>query len=186
MSIFYAARFERAFPVSLLAFERLANLAHLEPIEATTQVLQQVCGVKKPTEQDILYLLDRFKSASEKAEQSAKPSDNSDPLEYSEQPSRSLGSSFYQFTRSLDISRVLLWLSGWDYQKAEYLYSSVDRDDAMQLVEDFLRLQDEKNTYQFEAVLYGFGGHYKNDDSGEDSLDMTGMDAESIMQMIGG
>lgn len=182
MSIFYSARFERPFPVPLLAFERLANLADLPPLAAARQVLSEVCRISEPPEAACIYLLDRFKSASESAQELS----NGEISEGSQASYRGLGTSFTDFFRSLDTSRILLIATGYDYKKAEYLYCVVDRDEAMQVVKDYLRMQEECNTYRYEAALYGFGGHYKNDDSSEDTIDMTDMDPMSVMKFIQG
>ena len=184
MSIFYAALFERPFPVSLLAFERLSALGELHPRDAVLKVLTECCNVYRPTEQDIEYLQRRVEAAAQEVEKKARVPDDDDD----DRPrGKSLGTSFQTFTRTLDAARILLWACGFDYEKAKFWFTEADRDDAMQVVDDFLRLQQERNAYLYEAALYGFGGKYRDDgnSSGDgEEIDLTGASAAQIMGMM--
>lgn len=180
MSAFYSARFEHLFPISLLAFERLAALSHLPAEEGIPLVLAECCNKPNPTEAEVVYFLERVQIESAAAQERV---DDTSSQKRS-QPSKSLGTAFQEFLGQMDSARLLIWACGRDYEKAQYIYTSVDRSIATQIIDDFLRLQQEQNTYLYESILYGFGGGYKEDSSGEEIVDMTDMDASSIMKML--
>lgn len=188
MSLFYRAQYEHLFPIPLLAFERISALKDTPPEEVLPQVLAECCGKPKPTDAEIQYFLQRIKDESDAAQQKVarvEAAREDQPAE----PSKSLGSSFQKFVSGLDSSRILLWACGYDYEKAHHLYTQVDRSIAMQIVDDFIQLQHERNTYLFEASLYGMGGQYKDDTTpssgvADDEIDLTDMDASSIMQIL--
>ena len=180
MSIFYHCQYEQLFPVPLIAFERLYALQDLPPEEALSKVLSECCGKPKPTEAEIQYFLGRLKSDAEEANTRVA----SITGEANRSPTKTLGTSFQKFLTELDSARLLLWACGYDFDRAKYLYTQVDRSIATQIIDDFLKLQHERNTYQFEAVLYGFGGSYSSDAQDEDTVDMTDLDASSIMAMF--
>lgn len=182
MSPFYSRRFEQRFPVPLLAIERLAALEQLPPEQSIPQVLKDCCGVVKPDEDDLRYFLERINEVVEqKAED--KPEVNPD---IKVKPTKTLGTSFSNFLGKLDTPRILLWACGWDFEKAQYWYTQVDRTITMQMIEDFLAVQHERNTYQFETVLYGFGGGYKDDTQEESTEDWSNLDAAGLMKALMG
>ena len=183
MSIFHAERFERPFPLPLIAFEHLASLAHLEPVDACLRTMIDCCGVPDPNESQIKYFLDRVQGDAEKANAlvESRPAPNPDQR-ITER--RSLGSSFDTFIRSLDSSRLLMLACHGDYEKAKHLYTKVDRDDAMQVINDFIRLHTERNTILFESVLYGFGGSYKGDALGDDRGDGNDVGIDELRSLF--
>jgi hypothetical protein len=180
-SVFYKAQFEQRFPIPLIAFEHLTAKSSLSPEDLTLEVLSACCGKPNPTQEDIGYFLAVIQQESTTAQQVI---DEAPSAEAATAKAKTLGAAFQQFLQTLDSARILLWACGYDYQRAEYLYTKVDRSIANQIIEDFLKILHEQNTYLFEAGLYGFGGSYKNDSPGEDLVDMTEMDASSIMQML--
>lgn len=99
---------------------------------------------------------------------------------------KTLGTSFQEFLNKLDAPRILLWACNWDFDKANHWYSEVDRTSTLQMIEDFLSVQHELNTYQFETVLYGFGGGYKEDKKEETTEDWSHLDATGLMQALMG
>ena len=176
MSLFYASSFEHLFPVPLIVFERLAGLQHLLPEVALAQTMSECCNKPAPTEAEVLYFVDRLQTQTESA---------TDKTEARPEPKfkvRSLGTAFQDFLKQLDVSRILLMACNYDYEKARHLYTRVDYTVANQVVEDFLRLQNERNHILYESVLYGFGGKYKEET--EEYFDSDGMDAATAMRML--
>lgn len=172
MSIFYSSRFTQRFPVSLLALEHLEQLSQHQPLPiAISQVLQECCGLASPTEADGIYFLERLQEP-HTPEPSAKPQ--------RPQTGKTLGTAYNKFLLKLPVDRLLLLICQGDYNKADYLYSSVDSTVAIKVIEDYLSLQQETNIYLYEAVLYGFGGSYKDDDSGAEEMDLSGASADEI------
>jgi hypothetical protein len=180
MSIFYNAQFEQLFPIPLIAFERLSALSHLPAEEALPIVLAECCNKPNPTEAEVVYFLERIRDDSKEAQEKIEAVTDAKPANTS---TKTLGTSFKKFLGQLDSARLLLLACGWDYEKAKYLYTKVDRKAANQIIDDFLELQHERNTYLFEATMYGFGGGY-TDDEREEVMDLTGMDAAGIMAML--
>ena len=181
MSVFYQAQFEHLFPIPLLAFERIDALRHLAPEQVIGQVLAECCNKPKPTPEEITYFIRRVQGEVSQAEQQIAPSESIS----THTTSRTLGTSFNKLVSSMDTSRLLLWACNWDYQKAKYLYTQVDKTIAKQVVDDFLKVTQETNTYTFEATLYGFGGSYTEDSGNDpDDIDLTQLDASSIMSAL--
>lgn len=179
MSCFYAHRYGRRFPVPLLAVERFYELQEKTATEeALYYTCQECCGRENPSEDDMAYLLQRLIDLSQT---SKKPeSDASDPHA---KPPQTLGTKYHDLINSLPTDRTLLWMTGYDYDRAYHLYSRVDRDDAMQMVGDFLRIHLEENRVGFENVLYGHGGSYKDDgDSGSsgDTVDLSKQGPDAV------
>lgn len=181
MSLFYTARYEQLFPIPMIAFERLEALSDIPPEQAVPQVLAECCNKPKPTEEEILYFLERLKGDSREAQE--RMGSAPEPKTHV-RPEKSLGTSFQEMLGKMDAAKLLLWACSYDYARAEHLYTQVDRSIASQIIDDFLRVQYERNTYLFEAVLYGFGGKYNSDDGQGDMVDMTDMDASQIMAML--
>lgn len=160
MSLFYRERYSQRFPVSLLALERLHHLQRTEPPEdAIIEVLVECCGIKEPTQDDFIYLLERIDEVNRECDSKPPPSG------YSTQDKKGLGSDFNKFISSLPLDQIILWMVQFDHDKARKLYCEVDRTTVMQAVKDFSTAILEGNKFLFEAVLYGFGGSYKGDSS---------------------
>lgn len=179
MSLFYSARFSQRFPVSLLALEHLTNLSNLPPEESIPRVLAECCEIFEPVEEDLIYLLDVLQEEAEKTtKEPPKQVKVTPPL------ARSLWTSFHKFIQQLDSSRILLWACGFDYKKAEYLYTKVDRTVANQVISDFVASLQEHNTANLEASMYGFGGKYQDEAENEYTTDATEMNAEDLRKLL--
>ena len=149
--------------------------------EAVSQVLSECCNKPNATEQEMIYFLSRV-------QESAKPDTPSAPAS-EDAPSRTLGTSFQTFLSSLDAARILLWACQFDYQRADYFYSVVDSSVANQIIKDFVSSLHEQNTYLFEAVLYGFGGKYSEENTSgldENTIDARDMDIASLSKLLMG
>ena len=174
MSVFYAAKFQYRYPISMLAFERLTQLSELSAEEAVPKVLAECCHISNPSKEDLIYFLERLQ-----AEHVDSPSETKVT-----KASKSLGTAYQAFLGKLDSARLLLWACGFDFAKADYLYSQVDQSITTQIIEDFITLQNEQNTYLFEAVMYGFGGKYNEDGADANLVDATEMSANELKKLL--
>lgn len=174
MSLFYNHRFSLRFPVPLLAFERLSHLSTEDPVASIVSVLQEVCGVQQPDEDDINYFLSRHQ---------AQVAEKNKPAEGKPERQRlTRGTFFRKFLGRQDSATLLLMACGWDYVKAAHWYNHADVEAAEKVISTFLELQSETNGYLYEAVLYGFGGGYK-DSAVDEEIDGTELSAADIMAM---
>ena len=180
MSLFYSARFSQRFPVSLLALESLTNLSDLPADEAIPKILSECCGVQEPVEEDLVYLLGVLEEEAKKTNENNK----TPPAAPTTKKTKTLWSSFNQFMSGLDSSRVLLWACGFDYKRAEYLYTKVDRSIANQIIADFVSMQQEQNILLLEATMYGFGGKYSEESESENTVDATEMGADALRKLL--
>jgi hypothetical protein len=58
-------------------------------------------------------------------------------------------------------------MCAYDFNKANYVYTKLDRDIALEMVDSFLELKAQENNLLFESCLYGFGGKYTTDGEAE-------------------
>jgi hypothetical protein len=182
MSPFYEARFVRLFPVSLLAFERLHSLlmGGYDPPQASLSVLVECCGIEHPTNEQIQYFLDRADTLSKELSE-AQPGDT-----FSENKSkRTFSTSFREFLSGLDSHDLLLMATGYDYAKAEYLFTRVDREDALRVIKVFTQDTTERQILQLEAVMFGMGGGYSDSSQNGDVVDLTNASFEQMKQAMG-
>ena len=191
MSVFYQARFEHLFPIPLLAFERIDALRHLPPEQVIGQVLAECCNKPKPTSEEITYFIRRVQGEVAQAapQVESKTEEDDDPYKPVESSTkrRTLGSSFQEMISKMDSARLLLWACNWDYNKASYLYTVVDKSIAKQVIDDFIRVTQETNTYLFEAGLYGFGGSYSGDEpSSGDEVDASDQSVDDWKELLKG
>jgi hypothetical protein len=177
-SIFYIARFKRRFPLPMLTLERIQVLfSELEQASATDHqvrkcilsALEDTCRqhCQNPKSKDVEYVIDRLNEMMEEA------SDPDEPLP----KKKSLATSFITWAASLETDEVCLVASGFDYERAKHLYNEVDRDDVIQMAQQFLKFEMEKVKVGYESVVYGFGGSYEGDSGsssgGGKSYDLT-------------
>lgn len=161
----------------MVAFEHFGVIREDGVEQALIQTLQVCCGIDDPTLEDIEYLLQRFEQAAKVQPAAEKTATHK---------TKSLGTAYRDMLASLPLDRVLLWMVGFDYTKAEQIYLHVDRDVALQMVDDFLKISVEQNNYLFEAVMYGFGGSYKDDaPPDEDVVDLRDASPERMKAELG-
>lgn len=178
-SIFYKAMFERPFPVTLLFLELLqTEINQNEDEEFTEEDLKpvikkciQTAGLKeRATWEDADYVLQRLVQMMEEA----KKQQGETPAKSSKQ---TFASSYSNWALDLPPDALCLAASAYDYEKAELLYRTVDKEDVLWLADKYLRHEWEKIKVGFESVVYGFGGSYKGDSggggSGSPSYDLT-------------
>lgn len=187
MSVFYRSVYERPYPITLLALERFYHLQDAGDLEeAILRTLIECCGCETPTEDDARYFLDRFAALAEEVK--SKQPEPEPSTTRQEPPSKTLHSSLHELYSSLPTDRMLLWMCGYDYQRAQYLYTRVDRDDVMKMIEDWLSVNLEQARSQFEAALYGAGGSYKSDASQpeEGVVDLSKSDGKEMKAALKG
>jgi hypothetical protein len=162
-SIFNKAH--RPFAIPLLAFERFSELRQQLTNEAKVlesvviPTLVECCSIVDPTEQDIEYFLERLERVGKEA----------NSLSDAPKPSyaRTLGSAYAGALRKLDTAGLILYMCAYDFNKANYVYTKLDRDIALEMVDSFLELKAQENNLLFESCLYGFGGKYTTDGEAE-------------------
>ena len=165
-SIFYKERFERRFPLPMLTLERAQALFSTLDVDAATdrdvnqcikQALKETCNAcPSPGLDDLAYVVDRMNKMMKDSP------DEEVPLP----KTRSLASSFITWAAGLETDQVCLVASGFDYKKAKFLYTEVDRDDVVEMAQQFLTMEMEKVKVGYESVVYGFGGSYEGDKTG--------------------
>lgn len=160
-SPFYRQRFGDRFPVPALAFERLMiALSKAEEVSdgIFIEVLKSCCGIKRPKPDDVLYLAKRLEEAAVAA------SDSGEEVITGPQQ-LAFGTQDNDWLKKKSLSELLLLACGFDFTKAEYLYCSVDREMAIEVLRLFLEQRRENSRLQLEACLYGFGGGYAKENA---------------------
>lgn len=192
-SIFYQAKFERRFNVTLLLLERIAEVfnADREDLSSLTQkdvdtLLRQClhdCGVAKHfssvDKRDLEYLMQRLQAILEEAKSSQ---DAPSPSK-----KKAFASSYADWAGKLQTDHICLLAAGFDYFKAKRMYMELDKDDVTEIAKRFLEREWEKIKIGYESVVYGFGGSYEGDNqsSGGNTVDMSGGQAdESAMAQL--
>jgi len=159
MSIFN--RHHQPFAVPLLAFERFSELRQqltddAQVLEsAVIPTLAECCGMPQPTADAIEYFIERLEAAGREADSLSNPSQPT--------PGKTLGSAYAAALRELDTAGLILYMCAFDFHKANYVYTQLDRDVALKMLDHFLALKGQENNLLFEACLYGFGGKYDAD-----------------------
>lgn len=179
MSLFNT--YHHRFPVPLLAIERFSELRQqhtdgsqiLESV--VIPVLVECCGVSKPTEQDVEYFLGRLEQIVQQS--------NSLPQSAPPNTGRTLGSSFADSLRGLDTSELILYMCGFDFHKAKYVYTQLDRDVAIKMLDTFIELKLQENHLLFESCLYGFGNRYESDRGPTEVVDVN-LDDENDLKHL--
>lgn len=162
-SIFYMHTYGRRFPIPLMALESYALDSEKadsdeELFNVLITTLSKHCKVATPEDADITYFLTRLKGLKEEI------SENSGD---EETKGKTFGSAYMNYIGGLTVDAALLKMVNYDIDAAEKLYCTVDRDDVVQLVRDYIKGKAEENLVRMEASMYGFGGHYEEDKSGK-------------------
>lgn len=170
MTIFYAATFERRFPVSYLLVERLASiLGDQEPdstalATAVSKALKDCQTCSKPTAEDIAYVVERL-AVPVKAQDSG--------VEEQSLEGKSFGGGFLKWVKELDPEQTCMFVAGYDLERAATLYARADRDDVVALAAVKVNQEWELARVRFEAALFGFGGGYGKGDAGDSGKEAT-------------
>lgn len=93
------------------------------------------------------------------------------------------GSGFNKWVTGLDTDKLCLWLADYDFQKADYLFRSVDIDDLPMMATMKTEQTWQGMRAQFEACVIGFGGKLEGQsDATVYEVDMN--DTKSIDDMV--
>jgi len=189
-SIFNNDLLVHSFPIPLLAYElleiELANTSEEDITEEKVQkmyrdILIKACGVVQPKRADLEEFLNRTdKVLKQLAKGAGKAATNTEVK-------KSLGfsSHFYKFIDKLDIPSLILNCTGFDYQKAKYLYCEVDRDAAMQIVSCYIDRIQQDHKIMLESAVYGFGGDMGEGSGTETEVDLsTGAGSKDMFSAI--
>jgi hypothetical protein len=121
----------------------------------------------------ITSVLDRISSLQADKEKPNKPTRHS----------KSLGTRYAEWLSGLNAEQVCLYLSNYDVKQAEQLYWFTD----IKAVQDAVTLKSQHDSHlaliAMEATLYGGGGKYQDDDSGEE-IRQHDLDSASSMAAL--
>jgi hypothetical protein len=166
MSVFYDSRFTVRFPVPLLFFEWVSkNPTHSdatdqEIINHYTYALKFLRVHPNPSQEDLQYVLDRL----------VKTSATGDGRKTS--PVKGFGHALREMLEEMDTQGLLLAACGFDYAKARHVYCELDRDEALHIVNTYVKLMSHHHSMAYEAGVYASGGAYKDSENTE-VIDMT-------------
>lgn len=185
-SIFYMHAYGRKFPVPLMALEAYA----MDSENATTDeelfnvlitTLSKHCGVAQPNDEDIAYFVSRLTKLKEEITENS---------EEGATYGKTFGSAYMGYISDLPIDGALLKMVHYDIDAAEKLYCDIDRDDAVQLVKDYIKGKAEENLVKMEAAMYGMGGSYEEDkgskqDNKEKGIDISTEEGAAALRALG-
>ena len=159
-SLFYTAAFDRRFQLPFLLLEDIGIAADGfgdDPTEddvsaAIKHSLKRCFPGMKAGAADIAYVAERLEKLAE--EKVAKEE---------EKPSKKQGFavSFAAWAGKLKPCEMCLIAANYDYFLAKRLYAEVDREDVMEMSAQWMAREWENVKVNYEAVVYGFGGGYK-------------------------
>lgn len=189
-SMFYQ-KIDRLFDIPMVCFEHILlslkteDSEDLQKIEQVyRQALVKYCGIKKVMGRDLEYLSERVNrfiedqyQLREKSEDKSRPS-----------PAKKTyyGESYSDWVSSLETWQACLLTAGFDLQKAEYLYTVADRDDAIECIALYLEKTKKDQGVQFESVVFGMGGNLDGTKSGEVVHDINTESGKNSLAMLFG
>lgn len=171
MTTFYDDRFTRRFPLPLLLFEWISKHPPAEDAddELTLAYYRQalrVVGIDNPVFEDVAYVIRRVLDVYEQR----KPEGRSSPV-------RDFGHALKEMLQDFSVEELLLAACGFDYERARKAYCELDRDEALQVIDTWVKLLSHRHNMEYEAAVYGAGGSYKG--SGDSQvIDMTKGDVD--------
>ena len=164
-SCFFNDKFNRKFPISLMALEIYGQLfGEEQPTEEelytlTISLIKDYCGVDEPSDEDFVHFVQYVTKLSADTKDKKPPVKRKKP--------RSFGTSYEEYLHGINPDQMILIMTGYDYEQARYIYCELDREVSLAMVGNYVKGCLETNTIRMEASMYGFGGKYKNDRSGE-------------------
>ena len=168
-SVFYTAKYGRAFAIPMLAYEFLGIEFNKEGVaedekrinEVYREVLEDICKVKFNAE-NLSELVKRSQGmATEAAEAEGRGPTKT---------KKGFTTSFYSYLLALPADKLILQACGNDYDTARNLYCVMDREDAMDIVSGYIsRLQHDQGV-MLEACAFGFGGEASGGGGGEENV----------------
>ena len=110
----------------------------------------------------------------QRVERLAKSRAEAETGESTSKPKRNLGANLQEWTRTLDPTGLCLYLADYDPERAHRLYWWVEADLLELALKAKLSFESIKHLNTHEAVMYGFGGKYSDDESQSDGSVVTG------------
>lgn len=167
-SAFYTASFNRPIPVPYLLLERVTLLlSGRDEAEVLTVVKEAIvqCELhKRPKSEQIAYVVQRMVDLQGKMEEAeAEGSSNTIDL-------KTFAGEYLDWVKSMTPESMCMFLADYDYDKARYLYSTVDCGDVQVMADQKLQRDWQRVKTGFESVLFGFGGSYGDGEGDEHSL----------------
>ena len=196
-SCFYADALLNPFPVTMLLLEHISVMMLEEyrkeeagesgkTIQEVIKDSLKVTSVKtKPSRDDILYVYVRMQAMNE--ENSSQPKDPSNPMNAPAKDTnkkKAFASEYLNWVSKLDHESMCLHAAGYDYEKASHLYTKVDRDAVMKILNQRADSDWHDKLSQFEACLFGFGGGYEKKGSNTFDLMNNAEEAEASIKAL--
>ncbi|RLA45994.1 MAG: hypothetical protein DRR06_06005 [Gammaproteobacteria bacterium] len=182
-SLFYNHTFGRRFPIPLMALEAYALDSEAAQTDedlfnVLVTTLSRHCKVSKPSEQDITYFLERLQGIKEEISNSP---------DGGVAKGKTFGSAYMDYVSGLPMDSALLKMVNYDISAADRLYCTIDRDDVVQLVKEYIQGKAEENLVRFEASMYGFGGSYSEDkpENKDKGVDISTPDGMAALKSLG-
>jgi len=164
LSLFYKLKYVYRFPISLLCLEMYVELSQgitdeASALEVFSRVLIKSCGIREPTEEDVVYFMGRLEQINKDIQK------ENEKFNIKESSMRTFGSSYRDYIRDIPFDRILMQMTNYDLIAANRLYTELDRDDIMPMIAEYVKGKIEAGILQLDSCLYGFGGSYKEDQS---------------------
>jgi hypothetical protein len=150
------------FPIPLLTFERLSEIENKdEPVFEILEILTSVCNILEPTEDDVVYFLERHQEYTNPPKKEMEDTIEDDFRDRPQKQSR--GTDFHAFISGLDKATALLMAVGHNIDLARKLYITEDFTIADCVIQTFIEMTTQTHTYLYESMIYAFGGSYPSD-----------------------
>ena len=135
------------------------------------------CGIPDPTENQVSSFMERLELlATRKAD---KPKSENKKL-----TRVTRGTSYAKFLQEQDTQAILGMMTGYNLGLMKELYCSADILHVLNLIDSYTGLLMESIQSDFEACLYGFGNHYKDDKPGA-VVDANTPQGAAMLQQFG-
>ena len=80
--------------------------------------------------------------------------------------SKSLGTAYVEWLTKFDAEALCLYLANWHPEHAEKFYWETDFEPVQEAIRLKAQYDSQMSILNMESCMYGFGGRYKDDDSG--------------------
>jgi len=147
-----------------------------ELFDVLVTTISKHCKIRNPTDDDITYFMDRLKEIKEEIAGNAKQL---------MPQGKTFGSAYMDYVSELPIDGALLKMVNYDIDAAEKLYCTIDREDVVSLVKEYIKGKAEENLVNMEAAMYGFGGSYADDKKESKGMDISSEQGAAALKSLG-
>ena len=126
---------------------------------------------------NVSTLVQRVLHKIEEHQQSAEGSESS-------RPAKTLGSGYAEWLTNLSSEQACLYLANYDVGKAYDYYWKYDADMVKEAIKVKSQQENQASLLQFEAVMYGMGGQYKNDGASANILRLDEADQSDAVAAL--